>query len=942
MRGLNYILSNIIERKASTATFLIISILTVSLFTSSYFYSVHSRSAILEEGLSGVYVDGQIKVYHSYAKQFNVSIPPNDVIAYIKENFTMVSEYCILFDAVSILNVTIKEEHEYWEEPVYYKPSAVVTFTGENFTRTTIKNTIDSSVDPAELKENELLLNERSWLFEYLAKYVGRSIQIIVTCYKYNNSQAYPYIYTANFSIVGTFMPNSGVDAFDDDWGTLLGNYEGLKYILSNGSRIPPALNESVDYRIVIKFDRKQIFSKDFQQIFNEIKRFRNKVEIYFSPFVSVSVYIWEITDSYMFWQMQELFTLVAFSLPSLILAWIVLRFKFETTAIRRRREISALKTRGFTNRMIILLMVTEILIYSLISTLIAIPLGNLISIIILEVSNVQVEFSLASLLLSSFSDIRVFIIVFAISFTLLFLSSVGVMLYAISVEAAEARRYYVAELEEIKLSPFEMVLLVFSMLFALPIIGFAGSFFFFSIILGGFVYGLLYAPPEFYILFAIPIMFFIIMVHILLKAGAKIVVYIKRSIVSRIKGYQGSPILRVISRYIQHRMKTEGFAILALMLVITLAFISVSLAVMGDNYIHDISYYYTGSDISFGINNKWFNETEYILNETLHIDGVSDAAVIYVGHGDYAIQREYYVESGFCLVIAIDEKFLDVAYMEDYFLKREYIQAVINNPKYVLFREEWPRPFEKKPTSVYLNIYNGTHGRISGYYTIFDTIEYFPRVAPLGAVAVVNKAIIGHTLNFTKDAYILVRVDDGADVNNVAELINSTLGGKISHLRVAENYYNTISSYIENRAYFSFLYLNLTVMLFFLTVGQATIYIDKFEKMKKEMVILRTLGLEPAQISKYVYLDTLLNTFVASIFGILLALLQSYNLSRAVLFNMGPLRDVIFPVEYIVPIELWGLILLVLVASTLIGNLPVVYNLKSLNIAREMRYEFG
>ncbi|MCD6515503.1 MAG: FtsX-like permease family protein, partial [Candidatus Odinarchaeota archaeon] len=214
--------------------------------------------------------------------------------------------------------------------------------------------------------------------------------------------------------------------------------------------------------------------------------------------------------------------------------------------------------------------------------------------------------------------------------------------------------------------------------------------------------------------------------------------------------------------------------------------------------------------------------------------------------------------------------------------------------------------------------------------------------VAPLGAVAVVNKAIIGHTLNFTKEAYILVRVDDGADVNNVAELINSTLGGKISHLRVAENYYNTITSYIENRAYFSFLYLNLTVMLFFLTVGQATIYIDKFEKMKKEMVILRTLGLEPAQISKYVYLDTLLNTFVASIFGILLALLQSYNLSRAVLFNMGPLRDVIFPVEYIVPIELWGLILLVLVASTLIGNLPVVYNLKSLNIAREMRYEFG
>ncbi|MGQ4833679.1 MAG: FtsX-like permease family protein [Candidatus Asgardarchaeia archaeon] len=937
---MKYLIGNITYRKLSTFTLIFIALLSVTLLTSIFYYDSYARGLILRERV-GIYAsDGYISVYQTLASSYNTSIPPYKVINYIKENVTIIKEYGVVYTPFIYFNSSNPE--------VYNQPLGGYSFfIDSSFMNSSIRKIFRTSVDLSSLQDNELLINEKSYEFERYPSLLGSTITVYLL---FENRT-----FVANFTIVGTYSLSVYPETryyypYEINEGVTFLSVKGaLAYLLSNGTGIIDSTVESliqkIDYKVFFKFDRNAFSSLDTYSSYQIAVRAARKISIYFSPFVGTFLFFESIFQSLNEYTLQHLAVLFIFVLPVLILSIIVLKFVFETSAVRRRREISILKSRGFTNKELVLLSIVELCIYSLVTSIFSIILGNLVAYYFIS-SSLSAEVDLLSMIISSFTRGFDIVATFFASLTFMFLSFSNTLLYSISAEATEARRYYTQESEEIRLSGFEIISVFLVGTFALPLLLSPYSI--------SFLLSVASSISALSVFAIIPTIFLAYFIYILIKIGLLVLVNLKKLFISLMEKIKETTASKMLSRYLIYRKKSEGFAIFAIFLAISITFSSIAFLAISQNYLHDISYYYVGSDISFKYPTSSFENVSYVIDEISSLQEVAGVSVVYVGQG-YVYTRSYYgISLTSCTVIAIDEHFPEVAYIEDYFLDKELVKLVSKSKSFAISSYiQYDRYEERRDITARILYSNESYYKQITFEIVGDS-HYIPGVTAQFSTStfiVISKSVVSDVLkNFTKSILFLVKVSDSSTLAKLKESINDVLNKYVSNntiqINVAKDYYDALMNSIENKTTFGFLYLVFGTTLLFIVVGQGILYFDKFEKTKKDLVILKTMGISSKGLASLIYLDTLINTVIAILFGLALSIifLVTYSLSIPTILYLGELRTSIssFPLQFVTPDNEWLLSTLLLVITLLIVNLPILRRIIKMNIAKVIKYEFG
>ncbi len=936
MRGLRYVISNITHRKFSTLILITILVISLTLLTSISYYTFYAREILLEKHASNRFADGYINVYQSQANLYNVSLPPSSVTRYIEENISIIKNYGILYSLYC--NVVSPME------PLI--SMATIYFADDSFLNFSIRELISSSVSLTNLHENEILINTHL-LEEFDLNYdlVGST----VTIYLVLDNQTY----SANFTIAGTFHINTMSEtSYIYLYFSFFGLENALKYLLANGnstllnsnSTSIENLIKKLDYTIFFKFDESAFYGLDPYSAYLKAVRTANKIEAYFSPFVSVSVFSTFSVTTASEYLLQYLSFLSMFLIPVTVLSWVVLKFVFDSSAVRRRKEISILKSRGFTNRELIVLSLIELGLYSVIVSVLSIIFGNFVAYYFI-VTNISANATLSSMIISAFIQRYDFFIVFLISFIILFVAYFGTLAYSISAEAAEVRQYYVREFEEIRLSSFEYIVFVILFIFGSP-----GFFLLRSLNIAL----TLFSPIPLYILLSTIVIVFIgYFLYIAIKIALLVLVWVKTRFVQMITRVKESFASKLISRYLIYRKRSEGFAILAIFLSILIAFSSISFIVISNNYLHDVSYYYVGSDISFKFPGSAIENISQVKQAISSLSGVSGVSVVYIGRGTAFVHSYYGIYQQPCTIFAIDQNFPNVAYIENYFLEKEYIETVVSSEStavvsFSLYNKQYPS------LTVRIN-YNTSYYERKNFSVISST-DYIPGVVPQflpSSFVVISVSNVKSNLKtFTTSAFFLIKVSENSNIQelrkNIIE-IASMYTSKSIELKVAKELYSSLINATENRIIFGSLFLVLGVSLFFMIVGQVILYLDKFEKVKKDLIILKTLGAGSKELSKLIYLDTVLNSSISILFGIVMSVLFVLTYLNGVpqILYLGEITETAsllfpLPVEFIIPADLWSIFLLIFVSFLAIANVPIVRRITKMNIAREIKYEYG
>lgn len=924
---IRYAINRFAESKTSIFIFFVILLLSSSAFTSTYFFAKAVESEYLSYAIANTKIDAVVKVHQKIANKHGIDVSPQMVTTYLNKNFDFITDLAIIYQAKAIVGAKIYDSIT--ENIVSKNITATISFLNSNFIETSISDVIVPSISLRSLRENEVLVYASAgYISSALQLQVGEKIKVII---KYRNET-----YAANFTIAGIFSVSGNSPSDEDVWGSLIGTYDALKYIFNQSGLQKASQTVYLDYEILVDF-----YTNNDVEYGELINRFKNDVERAFIPYVDVSITVIDSLSTPMY-SFQALFLfLLIFLMPIIILMWIVLRAEVEIASFRRRRVITLLRNRGFSRRRILLIWIVSIGIYSIVITYISLLLGYLVTLFSVRGLNLSLIIKYID---EPFVDHYFVTATFIFIFLLQMTTSSEVMQFALSENIVEVRTFSPPKLEEVKIHNFEVIL--FSIILLLLTIVIAKPFPYLRINLWSVIFN--FSNTVNYLITSGMIINLIILLtmlaiftNVLIKALIIFLIEFKKYIISKVKSMRDSPLLKIVFQYFTYRKRTEGYSLIILVITVTFVLLTTGMFHTYQNYMHDAAYYYSGSDISFKMVPEWINATNEIVNELYEIDAIQNVAVVGVGEGYCPENNTRY--KGSLSIIAIDEKFIETAYIEDYFLDKGIISEVTNNENLsvLLINNRYQLFYFSDMITLTLNYEDRAINRT---FKIISYTYYFPRIRTevCPPAIIINKAALNDFLNFSKNIYVFIKVKNEYNSEDVALEVFDAFFNKIEEMRVAKTYYNTLTSYLENYALFRFLLLEIIILLIFLTIGQMMINFGKFYNLKKEIFILRALGADIDYIKRYIFVDSLAGVFIGSLIGIPVSLWAIRTLPVGLLLNLGIFTSHLIPLNVTVPWIFWSVSVLLIILSIMISNITIIYKIRKENLIAEIRYEFG
>ena len=356
MKGLSYVFARIRNKKVDTTILLVVLILSNSLFTSYYFYSRNSADVVLHQKLSEIPYHAVIDISSYYVwKWFNYTLPLTNVLEYIDQNYSFVDTIGYIRSLPVLINITIKDPMT--SELTNITDYVSLTAITSNFTNSKFSNLIDTSIPINQLNESEVLVDS---LFEdYTQKVLSTSLigkkLYVHHFYTHKNYTTEVYYIVGTFTVTHEeleerylyyseyYLPS------ESKFGMFITSQAALSRLLMENETL-----DNCNSKLFINF-KFSFFSADrLEYVESELRKFKNKLTLEFQPFVYVSLYVTNAISEVRWWTTGRLISTIQSAFPVLVTAWVVLKFEFELSGIRRRREIATLKSRGYSNLNII------------------------------------------------------------------------------------------------------------------------------------------------------------------------------------------------------------------------------------------------------------------------------------------------------------------------------------------------------------------------------------------------------------------------------------------------------------------------------------------------------------------------------------------------------------------------------------------------------------
>ncbi|NHJ13559.1 MAG: FtsX-like permease family protein [Candidatus Thorarchaeota archaeon] len=766
-----------------------------------------------------------------------------------------------------------------------------------------------------------------------------------------------------NFTIAGwfesgLFTRGGGDGAVGDSYLHVITTRNGVNNHFSSYGR--DWINGVRD-RIIANFVTDSLPQRDLSTFATVLQNAEKRIEQRVHPYATIDQFpLKSAVQEYSTWVSSMRMITLAFSVPTIVMGVMLVRYNADLLSDERRREVGTLKTRGATGWQSFNWILSSALFTGLVGSIGAVVAGAAAALFSGTVREVMVvdlaRISASALILQPQSILSVFLFSFVVGFFV----AVPAAITALLLPAADARtmieRGESKKVEQIGNPVTETAAAAFSGLLLLILLSTNGSLLEYS---SGS--GLLSIA-----IIALLAAFVVSSTRILSRPASTV----KAKLMAQIKRPSLLVGARVVSRNILLAKRTEVASIMFVALVFTAGFFSLVSSTTGNIHMRDLYMFQYGADVVVDADPRLGNVTDDILNQIRNIEGVAEASGMMraMGHVTfwgawydytffynltaiiYGVQPTEFVKSAFLLPYFTYESTPDTAVLR----LAEDSTNIITSFKPLLGYDQGALGGEAMIFGNTLSVeLRGENQKwvedceivdvmAEGMYRRTDYTTYFPGESPDFEFVVMDLATLHSVFNTSRIDRIYVKLEQGADYEEVMHEIYELAPSSFSSIGSP---FEDIDAILESRAgqlVYGTYTLNVVFALLYLTAGATIIASVRMRSFRRQFSILRSLGAGEQSIIRTMLIEITLTVGLAAIAGAIVGGILVFIIKDIPLIYLGLSSSVSWnqlPLTLAIPIHLVaGVLMASFVVAIIVNYIMLVRSLRS-NIAEDIQY---
>ena len=768
------------------------------------------------------------------------------------------------------------------------------------------------------------------------------------------------YLYQAtirNFTVQGTFTSPGpwGTIEIEDHVYSILKMVTTIEAIENQFGYLGYGLDNALHEEVWVKYDQNYIIGLDSLQLQNDLELHRQRIDQRIVPYATLSEFnLLNAVYGYSSWQTSMRSVSIAFSIPTLIMAIMLIQYSSNLVRDKQRREAGSLRIRGASGWQVLRWMMSMALFTGVVGSLGAIVAGYLAALLSGSTSSLMTfDFSILQHLEIILNPMTI-LAVFSFTFIAGTIITLPAAIQMIVMEINDAHKMLEQENigHERMINPaVEVAAVVLSALTCYVLLDATNSLMSSNLLLS--------------ILFLSTFGVFVTSLAHLLSRPAS---YFKSGILHRLKNPVLASIARPVGRTAIMKRRSETIGIMFISMVFVAGIFSSLSAHTGSMHSRDLIMFNTGADILIETHPDFHNITLDIIPEIKAIDGVIEASgvflkyehVLYQAIGPYStleinrtmlilgVQPNIWIDTAFWLPYFTSEMTPDSALS----LLRENEQTALSSFKPINGFELVDDSYEPLYGD-FLTLQLGTrnNSRLVDL-TIIDvlakdssdeSLKYLPGMPGAEEFLVVNIDVLHEFYNTTEVDLLYLDLEDGVNCTHIENEISSLSQHGFSSVQCAQEQIDALEESSMSRSIIGVYTLNILFSLLYLTLGMTIVSFEKNRIMRSDLSLLRAFGLRPSRIIIVLLLDTVLSISYAALIGGSIGFVLSFLILNSPLVYIGVSNASSWgrlPVVLAAPWTLLGSLVIVSFILPLIAVLVISKHTLQTQVAVDLRYE--
>ncbi|MHA2119121.1 MAG: FtsX-like permease family protein, partial [Candidatus Thorarchaeota archaeon] len=745
---------------------------------------------------------------------------------------------------------------------------------------------------------------------------------LTVSMEAYNDTSGWWYEVGHNFTIVGTFTTSLFMQHYywEDSIGTALLMVTTREGLFQAFEGHETGYYGGVQDEIWSTMDHEIISSLDPISAMQDIE---HRIEQQALPYARVSEFalLWAVYE-YMSWGTSMRAVALAFSIPTLVMAVMLVYYNSNLLADERRRDVGTLKTRGASGWQAFRWVLSIALATGIMGSFGAIMTGSISALLSASVReflsfrlDMLAEFSL---LLTPEAVTAVFLFSFLVGLIVALPSAVRALLMTPTEAHSIIEREVLLEAEKMSSPGIDLL--------ALGISGY---------LLSPLLLAMSYMSMSMYsaMLFAalvIPLLgiFTVVLTRLLSRPTASI----KSKVLARINSKSLHAGSRVISGNIRLFKRSEAMGVMFVAMVFAAGIFSSLSATTGTTHMKQVLNFEVGADVSIEVAPGLQNVTLDILENITAIDGVSHASGTIQTEAEVSYWTSEFgtrirVTHGVSVYGVQPNEWLDSAFWLDYFTKDtipadSIPQLAIDNTSILTSFKPVDHYQGYQYTPVYSDLLTLT---LRGLFwenvsdcTIIDVMasgyeayggnNYLPGESSASNFLVINLDYVQACLNTSRIDKIYVDLAEGANYTQVLRDIHEVAPNSFQSIDSTQALIDAALQSRAGQSIYGAYTLNVVFAFLYLTAGVLIVAMVRFGKMRRQFSVMRALGTESRAILVAVLIESLTGVILAAVIGGVVGLLLTSFVIQLPLIYMGSMTTTLWnrlPVLLAVPTAL-------------------------------------
>ncbi len=716
----------------------------------------------------------------------------------------------------------------------------------------------------------------------------GLSINDTISTTLLVKSSGFYYQISTNLTVAGTFETSYTWPDVDNnpDRLPLVRVLVSLDYLIDTFQFLTFRSDSSLKEEIWVNLSDQALTQESPEDAQTELGYIRTRIEQRTVPYAIITDYpVYNAILGYASWSSSLSTIAIAFSIPSLIMGIMLVKYNDDLLEDERRQEIGNIRVRGATGWQSFSWIFSRGLVTATLGSIAAFVTGIIAAALSGSVKELLVfdfqQWDEFSVLITPEATIFVFCFSFVIGTAVSLPAAVKSLLVS-PVEAHHRMRDdSLIQIETMRNPTLDLLIIVISGLLSVVLIPRISSF-------SGDGSGnlLLLATVAMFGVFALSSVRFL----------SRFTGFIKERLLNRVQNNRLVPSFRVVARTARFRCNSEAMGVIFISMVFVSAFFSTIAATTSSNHLRELVLFDNGAEIVVDVDDAAFDNNLELVDRVRSIDGVAEAAGIL----EYALDIVYQIAGPYATetytkrfsIIGVESPAWGVAsFSLPYFTQsaplKDDLQVMAENTSLVLSSFRPITGFSVRPDYSYETVYGNEITLLSYIEGVNRSLEiidllsvdgaldsetYLPGHPDLINFLVVNIDLLHEMLGGDKISKIVVKTDEWSNHQTILSNINSVLGQSVLSIKSAQNRLEEILSTKSSQSIFGIYTLNLLFSILYLTLGMIIVTYDKIRGMSKQLSILRAMGTDVQSLIRAIMSDAMVSIGISCIIGSVVA----------------------------------------------------------------------